>query len=87
MSDTKREKFKWLALFAFATGLFLFLGVSAVLYHSASFADLLARIFRHPPSDVQRLVVSLAIGLITELVFSASAYLFLSKISPKRSER
>jgi len=87
MSDTKRERFKWLALFAFAFGLFLLLAVSSALYHSTSFADRLAQIFGRSVSDTQRLAVSLAVGFVVELVFLVSAYLLLSKISPKRSDR
>ena len=87
MSDTKQERFKWLALFTFAFGLFLLLAVSSVFYNSASFADRLVQIFGRSVTDTQRLAVSLAVGFVVELVFLISAYLLLSKISPKRSER
>jgi hypothetical protein len=87
MSDIKRERFKWLALFTFSFGLFLFLVVSSALYHSTSFADRLVEIFGRSVSDTQRLAVALTVGLVVELVFLVLAYLLLSKISPKKSER
>jgi hypothetical protein len=55
------------------------LAVSAILFHSTSFADGLTHIAGQVVTENQRLAVSLAVGVVVEIVFMVSAYLLFPK--------